>query len=111
MAPRSGMIVAQVVDAAEELAEIRLAIGDWRGAEWAARQGLRAMPCDERMYRLLMRTAHAAGSVPGVHRAFRELCDAVADPDFGTEPDDTVHPETITLLEELTGKVADRASA
>jgi DNA-binding SARP family transcriptional activator/nucleoid-associated protein YgaU len=101
--PHRGMIVAQVVDAAEELAEVRLAAGDWRSAEWAARQGLRAFPSDERMYRLLMRTARAAGNVPGVQRVFRELCDVLADPDFGVEPEDTVHPETIELLEELTG--------
>jgi DNA-binding SARP family transcriptional activator len=104
--PHRGMIVTQVVDAAEELAEVRLATGDWRAAEWAARQGLRAFPSDERMYRLLMRTARAAGNVPGVNRVFRELCDVLADPDFGVEPEDTVHPETIELLEELTGSVA-----
>ena len=111
-APHAGLIVAQVVDAAEELAEIRLAGGDWRGAEWAARQGLRAFPCEERLYRLLMRASHAAGSIPGVHRAFQELAAAVADPDDGVEPDDTLHPETVSLLEELTGqRSADRASA
>jgi nucleoid-associated protein YgaU/DNA-binding SARP family transcriptional activator len=97
-----GMIVAQVIDAAEQLAEIHLADGDWRAAEWAARQALRAFPCDERMYRLLMRTAAAAGNIPGVERAFCELCTAVADPDDGVEPEDTVHPDTVTLLEELT---------
>jgi len=102
-----------VVDAAEELAEIRLAAGDWRSAEWAARQGLRVFPCEERLYRLLMRAAHAAGSVPGVHRVFQELAAAVADPDDGVEPDDTLHPETVALLEELTGPRANvgRASA
>ena len=100
--PHRGAIVAQVIDAADELAEIRLEAGDWRGAEWAARQGLRAFPCDERMYRILMRSAHAAGNVPGVHRAYRELCTAVADPDDGVEPDDSVHPETVALLEQLT---------
>ena len=103
VSPHRGMIVAQVVDVAEEVAEIRLATGDWRAAEWAARQGLRAFPCDERMYRLLMRAAHAAGNIPGVQRVFRELCDTVADPDDGTEPDDTIHPETLELLEALTG--------
>jgi hypothetical protein len=36
----------------------------------------------------------------------------VADPDDGVEPDDTLHPETVSLLEELTGqRSADRASA
>jgi DNA-binding SARP family transcriptional activator len=102
VSPHCGMIVAQVVDAAEELAEVSLATGDRRTAEWAARQGLAAFPCDERMYRLLMRTAKAAGNIPGVRRAFRELCDALADPDAGVEPIDTVHPETVALLEELT---------
>ncbi|MFP3899523.1 MAG: BTAD domain-containing putative transcriptional regulator [Acidimicrobiia bacterium] len=106
--PHRGMIVAQVVDAAEELAEVRLATGAWRAAEWAARQGLRAFPSDERMYRLLMRTARAAGNIPGVQRVFRELCDVLADPDTGVEPEDTVHPETIELLEELTGSVSRR---
>jgi DNA-binding SARP family transcriptional activator len=101
--PHRGMIVAQVVDAAEELGQLRLASGDWRGAEWAARQGLRAFPSDERMYRLLMRTAHAAGNIPGVQRVFRELCDVIADPDAGVEPEDTLHDETVQLLEELTG--------
>jgi DNA-binding SARP family transcriptional activator/nucleoid-associated protein YgaU len=98
-----GSIVAQVVDAAEELAEMRLAGGDWRSAEWAARQALLAFPCDERIYRLLMRSAAAAGNIPGVERAFRELCAVIADPDDGVEPADTVHPETVDLLEELTG--------
>jgi DNA-binding SARP family transcriptional activator len=101
--PHRGMIVAQVVDAAEELAEVRLAMNDWRAAEWAARRGLRAFPSDERMYRLLMRAARAAGNVPGVQRVFRELCDVIADPDMGVEPEDTLHPETVALLEELTG--------
>ncbi|MGH9212820.1 MAG: BTAD domain-containing putative transcriptional regulator [Acidimicrobiales bacterium] len=103
--PHRGMIVAQVVDAAEELAEVRLAMGDWRAAEWAARRGLRAFPSDERMYRLLMRAARAAGNVPGVQRVFRELCEVIADPDLGVEPEDTLHPETVALLEELTGIV------
>ena len=73
VAQHRGIIVAEVVNAAEELAEITLELGDWRAAEWAARQGLRAFPCDERLYRVLMRAAHASGSVSGVHRVFDEL--------------------------------------
>lgn len=103
VAQHRGVLATEVITAAERLAETRLDAGDWRGAEWAARQGLRAFPADERLYRLLMRAAHRAGSIPGVHRAFRELCDAVADPDLGVEPEDTIHPETLTLLESLTG--------
>ena len=81
---------------------MRLASGDWRLAEWAARQALLAFPCDERMYRILMRSAATAGNIPAVERAFRELCAAIADPDDGVEPADTVHPDTVALLEELT---------
>jgi DNA-binding SARP family transcriptional activator/nucleoid-associated protein YgaU len=104
-----GALVAEVVDAAEELAEIRLAEGDWRAAEWAARQGLRAFPCDERLYRLLMRSAHAAGNIAAVQRVFDELCAVVADPDLGVEPEDTVHPETLLLLDDLMGTRRSRA--
>jgi DNA-binding SARP family transcriptional activator len=101
--PHRGAIAAEVGDAAEELAEVRLAAGDWRSAEWAARQGLRAFPGNERMYRLLMRSARAAGNIPGVQRAFRELCDALADPELDVEPETTADRETIALLEQLTG--------
>jgi DNA-binding SARP family transcriptional activator len=94
-------IVSHVVDAADELAEIRLEHGDWHGAEWAARQGLAAFPCDERLFRILMRCAREAGDLPGVQRVYEEACRAIADPDGGAEPHDTVHPETVELLEEL----------
>lgn len=96
-------IVAQIVDAAEELAEVRLASGDWRSAEWAARQGLRAHPYEERMYRLLMRTARAAGNMPGVQRVFRELCDMLATQDADGKPEDALEPETVEVLEALVG--------
>jgi DNA-binding SARP family transcriptional activator len=112
VAQHRGIIVAEIVNAAEELAEITLELGDWRAAEWAARQGLRAFPCDERLYRVLMRAAHASGSISGVHRVFDELCQVVADPDHGAEPEDTVHPETVSLLEALTaGSTPSRATA
>lgn len=39
-------IEADIVDTAELLAEGSLEIGDARGAEWAARQGLLASPYD-----------------------------------------------------------------
>lgn len=106
VAPHAGMVVAQVVDAAEELAERRLAAGDFRGAEEAARQGLGVFPCEERLYRALMRCAHASGSRAGVQRAFDELVARAADPDGGVEPEDTVHEDTIALLDELTSTAA-----
>jgi DNA-binding SARP family transcriptional activator/LysM repeat protein len=104
-----GALVAEVMDAAEEFAEIRLAEGDWRSAEWAARQGLRAFPCDERLYRLLMRAAHAAGNIAAVQRVFDELSAVVADPELGVEPEDTLHPETLALLEDLISGHRSRA--
>lgn len=109
--PHRAQIIAEVVDAADELAEIRLATGDWRGAEWAARKGLRAFPWDERMHRILMRCAAAAGNAPGVHRAYEELVTALTDSEHAVEPDGVVQRETIELLEELTTKRSGRASA
>jgi DNA-binding SARP family transcriptional activator len=96
-----GIVVAQVVDAADELAEVRLAVGDWRGAEWAARRGLAACPSDERLYRQLALAAFGARNLAAVRRILRELLDAVADPDCGVEPEDTVHPETLAFFDEL----------
>jgi DNA-binding SARP family transcriptional activator len=100
--PQRGTIRTQIADAAETLAELRLAQGDWRTAEWAARRGVQASPGDERMYRLLMRAAHTAGNRPGVRRVFQELSDVVANPDMGIEPQDILDPQTVTLLDELT---------
>jgi DNA-binding SARP family transcriptional activator len=96
-----GIIIAQVIDAAEQLVELCLTARDWPRAEWAARQGLRAFPADERMHRLLMRTAHAAGDMPGAQRIFGELCALLADPDLGIDPEQLVHPDTLQLAREL----------
>ena len=112
VAPHTGLIIAQVVDAAEELAEVRLAAGDWRGAEWAARQGLKGCPYEERMYRLLMRTAFASGSLQGVRRVYDELTGLLADPDDeDMEPQDLIHPDTVALLAKLTKPSDERRSA
>jgi hypothetical protein len=46
-------MVAQVVDVAERLAALRMASGEWEGAEDAARRGLLASPGDERLEDLL----------------------------------------------------------
>jgi DNA-binding SARP family transcriptional activator len=97
-------MVARVVDLAERLAERCLATHDWQAAAWAARQGLRALPCDERLYRALMRSARGSGDTDLVHQRFEDLCDAIADPDTGVEPDDTLHPETVELLETLVAR-------
>ena len=92
------MIEAQVVDAATSLAEHSLVVGDANGAEWAARQGLRISHYDERLYRILMRAADAAGNPAGVERVMDELISVVAEE---VEPYDVVHPETAALYSKL----------
>lgn len=95
---------SSVVDLAERLGERRLGDGDPLRASSAARVGLRASPWDERLYRILMRAAHAEGNLAGVDTAMRDLCAVAED----LEPLDAVHPETTALYEELTGVPARR---
>jgi DNA-binding SARP family transcriptional activator len=95
------VVVQEVIDIADELAEVRLAERDWRGAEWAARRGLVACPSDERLYRQLGLAALGAGNLAAVRRVLGELFAAAADPDCGVEPEDTVHPETLAFFDEL----------
>jgi len=102
-APLTTTIVVAVVDAADELGEIRLSMGDPRGAERAARAGLVAAPGEERLYRILMRAAAALDSKPMIERLYRELLDVLADPDYGIEPAATISAETISLFNELMG--------
>jgi DNA-binding SARP family transcriptional activator len=97
-----GMIIGQVIDAAERLVELCLDAGDWTRAEWAARQGLLAFPADERMHRLLMRIAHGAGDVPGVQRVLAELCTLLAAADLDIDATQLLHPDTLQLAHELT---------
>jgi nucleoid-associated protein YgaU/DNA-binding SARP family transcriptional activator len=102
-APLVTTIVVAVVDAADELGEIRLGAGDPRGAERAARAGLAAAPGEERLYRILMRAAAALESKPMIERLYRELLDVLADPDVGIEPAATISDETIGVFNELMG--------
>jgi hypothetical protein len=97
-------IVAQVVDAADSLACLRARADDWPAVDRAAAQGLRAAPGAERLHRWRMRAAHAAGEIDRVHELFEEACDAVADPAIGIEPEDTLRPETVQLLEALVAR-------
>jgi hypothetical protein len=106
--PAREAIVAQVVDAAETLAALGAVSEDWAAVERAAGQGLKAAPGSERLHRWHMRAAHAAGDIDRVHELFEELCDVVADPAVGVEPEDTLQTETVQLLE---GLVSRRPSA
>ncbi len=89
---------AEVVDAAERLAEIELAAGSPRAAARAARAGLLAEASAEQLWRVLMRAEHAAGSLAGVTEAWRRCLDAIEDVAPGGEP----HPDTASLYRRLT---------
>ncbi len=90
-------VEAVVVDLACRYAEYCLVL-DARGAEWAARQGLRVSPYDERLYRVLLKASDAAGNPAGVESIMAELVHLVAD---DVEPFDAVHPETLALYRRL----------
>ena len=95
----SPAIEAAVVDLSGRLAGSCLAVGDARGAEWAARRGLVVSPYDERLYRMLMRAADVGGNPAGVESAMSELIRLVANE---IEPLDSVHPSTMELYRSLT---------
>jgi DNA-binding SARP family transcriptional activator len=95
----SAAIEASVVDVATRLASQCLGARDPAGAEWAARRGLLVSPYDERLYRILLRSADLAGNPAGVEAVMSELLHLVAD---GVEPFDSIHPETTDLYRVLT---------
>jgi len=100
-------VEAVVVDLATRYAEYRLSAGDPGGAEWSARQGLRVSAYDERLYRILLRAADAAGNPAGVETVMTELVRLVAD---DVEPYDAVHPETLDLYRALSRRSAPFAN-
>jgi len=101
-------IEAVVVDLAQRHADWCLETGDPASAEWAARQGLRVSAYDERLYRVLLRAADAAGHPAGVEAAFEELVRLVAE---DIEPLDAVHPETLELYRRLSRRAGTRRGA
>ncbi len=99
----SPAIEAAVVDLAGRLAGARLRSGDATAAEWAARKGLLVSPYDERLYRMLLRTADAAGNPSGVESVMEELVRVVADE---VEPVESVHPSTLALYRSLSRRTS-----
>ncbi|HXY44248.1 MAG TPA: bacterial transcriptional activator domain-containing protein [Acidimicrobiales bacterium] len=95
----SAGIEAGVGDVAARLGGILLEEGDPVGAEWAARRGLTLTPWDERLYRLLMMAADAAGNRGGVEAALRSLAQVLGWPG---DPIEIVHPDTASLYRKLT---------
>jgi hypothetical protein len=92
-----GRIEAITADAALLLAEWNLDRRDTARAMWAAGQGLRASPGDERLFRIRMRAHDQAGNPAGVESVMAELCRVVE----ALEPFDDLHPETVALYDEL----------
>jgi DNA-binding SARP family transcriptional activator len=88
-----------IAETAERLGLLYLDAGDPEQANWAARRGLAASPYDERLYRLLMRSAHAAGNPAGVEAIWQELL-AVLGADLELVDED-LHPETVALYTTL----------
>lgn len=72
---------------------------------WAAQQAIRACPFDERLHRLLMRSADALGNRAGVESTLRHLALIL---EIDGDPLRGVHPETAQLYGELTGSSASR---
>ncbi len=89
---------ARIVDLSGRLSGASLAAHDPDEAEWAARQGLRVSPYDERLYRMLMRAADAGGNPAGVEAVMHELVTLVAEE---IEPLDSIHPATVDLYRSL----------
>jgi DNA-binding SARP family transcriptional activator len=96
---------AEIVDAAETLAEFELATGSARAAARAARAGLTAEASAEQLWRLLMRAEHAGGNLLGVAEAWRRCLDAIEDIAPGGEP----HPDTEALYRQLTAGTRQQA--
>jgi DNA-binding SARP family transcriptional activator len=79
---------ATVADAAHRLAELCVDAGDAEGAHWAVRQGLRASPGNEQLYRDQMRAVAATGDMAGVDAAWEELARLSEDPEPPAGPGD-----------------------
>ena len=88
---------AEIVDAAETLAEFELLAGAPRAAARAARAGLAAEPSAEQLWRAIMRAEHAGGNQAGVTEAWRSCLDAIED----IAPDGEPHPDTAALYRQL----------
>jgi DNA-binding SARP family transcriptional activator len=96
-------IESAIVDLSGRFAGACLRSGDPRRAEWSARRGLLVSPYDERLYRMLLRAADAAGNPSGVEAVMAELVRVVADE---IEPVESVHPSTLALYRSLSRRRA-----
>ncbi len=96
-----GEIERVVVELALRLGEHCLGEGDVDGASFAAQMAIRASPWDERLHRLLMRAADAAGNRAGMDEILRHLALVL---EVDGDPLGGVHPETAALYARLSGR-------
>jgi DNA-binding SARP family transcriptional activator len=94
-------IETAIIDCALRYGENRLVAGDPDAVAWASQRALRANPYDERLHRLLMRAADAAGNRSGVETVYRNL---VLLMDIDGDGESGIHPETTELYERLSGR-------
>ncbi|MFF4128308.1 BTAD domain-containing putative transcriptional regulator [Microbispora rosea] len=90
-------IRAEIVDAADLLAELELDAGRPDRSARAARQGLASDPYAEQLWRALMRAEYEAGNMSRVHEAWKACLKAVAEVSADGDP----HPETAALYRRL----------
>jgi hypothetical protein len=91
-------IEAAVADLAIEVAKRALASNDYATARAAAHAGLLGVPHEERLYRLGMQAAAAAGATSEVQQLRRQLNVVILDE---LDPDDEMQPATVELLKHL----------
>jgi DNA-binding SARP family transcriptional activator/uncharacterized membrane protein (DUF441 family) len=88
----------EIAGAAHQLASLCLEAGDAEGVRWAVRQGLRASPGNEQLFRDEMHAADLEGNPAGVEALMKELAHIVEE----DSPLEALHPETVALYNHLT---------
>ncbi|TQS09197.1 AfsR/SARP family transcriptional regulator [Microbispora hainanensis] len=91
-------IRAEIVDAADLLAELELDAGRPDRSARAARMGLASDSYAEQLWRALMRAEYEAGNMSRVHEAWKACLKAIAEVSADGDP----HPNTAALYRRLT---------
>ncbi|MGQ4732610.1 LysM peptidoglycan-binding domain-containing protein [Streptomyces sp. Ju416(a)] len=93
------VMIMEIVDTADLLAERCLAARDPRGALWAATRGLEVAPEIESLYRILFRAYAAIGDYDALERAAQKL------QTFNEENDIETEEDTLAVLNGLMARV------
>ncbi|MEV5880925.1 LysM peptidoglycan-binding domain-containing protein [Streptomyces sp. NPDC052101] len=93
------VMTMEIVDAAEILAERRLAAHDPRGALWAATKGLEVAPAVESLHRILFQAYAAIGDYEALERAATWL------EEFTENNELELDDETLAVLDQLRARI------